>query len=151
MKTKFKALTLIMVLALSMQVATLVNADGLLTDPDQKTAIAFTAQPRGQYLYTGRCNISPGSGYVTVWGTTETYSRVDEISVQLTIYKEISTNVWSYVWSNTVTDYNSDYCDFPKVNVGVSPGRYKVEGTHTAKHGGIVESNTSLSLPITVY
>ena len=87
----------------------------------------------------------------TVWGSTEAYSSVNEISLTLTLYREISTNVWSYVWSNTVTDYNTDYCDFPKVNVSVLPGRYKVEGTHTVKHGGRVESNTSITQPITVY
>lgn len=150
-KKRFRALTLIMVLVLSLQVTTLVTADDLTTASEHETAIGFMVQPRGLYLNTGMCSIAPASGYVTVWGDTSSYSRVDEISVKLTIYREISTNVWSYVWSDTVTDYNSDYCDFPKVEISVSPGRYKVEGTHTTKHGGRVESNTSAALPITVY
>lgn len=151
MKKRFKALTLIMVLVLSIQSVMIVNADDLLTGHEQEIATGFVAQPQGVYLNLGRCNISPSSGYVTVWGYTEAYSCVDEISLTLTIYKEISTNVWFCVWSNTVTDYNSDFCNFPKVNLGVSPGRYKVEGTHTVKHGGRVESNISAALPITVY
>lgn len=151
MKTKFKALTVLMMLVLSLQAVALASAEGLITEPEQETTIGFMVQPRGVYLYTGRCSISPRSGYITVWGETEAYSSVNEISVTLTVYKEISTNVWSYLWSSTVTDYNSDYCDFPKVNVNVSPGRYKVEGTHTVKHGGRVESNISAALPVTVY
>lgn len=71
--------------------------------------------------------------------------------MKLTLYREISTNVWVYVWSNTITDYNSDYCYFSKININVPPGRYKVESTHTIKHGRIVESNTSVTLAITVY
>jgi hypothetical protein len=151
MKKKIKALTLIMVLVLSLQSVMIVNGEGLVPEPQQGTAISFIVQPQGVYLNKGRSSIAPASGYVTVWGTTEAYSSVSEISVTLTIYKEISTNVWSYVWSNTVTDYNTDYCDFPKVNVNVSSGRYKVEGTHTTKHAGRVESNTSMTQPITVY
>lgn len=152
MRNKFKVLALISVLVLVFQTGAYAGVSESLTSESSRiAAIGVTEPTRGVYLQIGKCYISPGSGYVTVWGSTQAYSSVSQISVKLTVYKEISTNVWSYVWSDTFTDYNTDFAYFNKQNVPVSAGRYKVEGTHTTKHGGVTESNVSVSGIVTVY
>lgn len=148
---KIKVCALISAIMFLLQAGMVASAENQTTNNLTQPMTSATVQPYGVYLMTGSCYLAPNSGYVTVWGDTEAYSSVSEISCTLTVYREISTGVWSYVWSDTVTDYNSDYCDFPRRNVSVSPGRYKIEGTHTVKHAGRTESNTSVSGIVTVY
>lgn len=150
MKKKIKVLAVVTAMIISLQTGLIASAENQTDSNSTQLAMDGTVQPYGLYLMMGQCFISPNNGYVTAWGSTQAYSSVSEISCTLTVYREISTGVWSYVWSSTVTDYNSDYCDFPKKNVSVSPGRYKIEGTHTVKHAGRTETNTSVSGTITV-
>lgn len=150
MRKKLKILAVITAMITSLQTGLVASAGNQIMDDSVQVAVAGIVQPYGRYLCRGTCYISPSNGYVTVWGTTVAYNSVSEISVTLTIFKQLSSGAWQSVWSDMVTDYNTDYGDFPKRNVIVSPGYYRVEGTHTVRHNGITETNTSVSATITV-
>lgn len=109
-------------------------------------------QPRGRYLLGGGCTITPHNGYVTISGHTDSYDYVSQLTVKLTILKEVSAGCWVAIWSDSVTEYNTYNAGFPSRDVYVESGyNYKVEGTHTVKNAGITETNYSETTGVYVY
>jgi len=125
---KFKFVALMLALIFSLQIA----------------ACAATVQPRGRYLQSGSCSIAAGDNCVTISGQTDAYQDVDEISVTVTILKEVSSGYFRAVWSDTATATDDCQVVYTNTTVAMEPGyRYMVEATHTVKHNGVTETNYS--------
>jgi len=111
-----------------------------------------TVQPKGRYLQGGGCSITPYSGYVRVNGHTDAFDDVSELTVELSLLKEISSNCWVEVWSDTATEYNTFHAAYLATYVTVDSGyNYKLEATHTVKNAGITETNYSETNRVYVY
>lgn len=132
---KFRIIALMLVFVLSLQCVVFANV-----------------QPRGVYLQGGGCSITPYSGYVVVTGYTEAFETVDKITVKVSVLKEVSSGVWTEVWTKTLSDTDEDYVRITNTTVNVDNGyRYMVEATHTVKHGSLTETNYSETNPVIVY
>ena len=132
-----------MALALSVQKS--VFAAATVDDATQDNATkSVTVQPRGVYLQGGGCTISPSKGYVTVSGHTDAYYDAAELTVTLTILKEISPGSWLAIWSDSATEYNTYHAAYTKKKVTVPSGyNYMVEAKHTVKNNGLTETTYS--------
>lgn len=139
----FKLVCFMVSLVLLMQTAVFA-ADVQTDEVVSETVQSGTIQPRGQYLHAGGCTITPYTGYVMVSGYTESYDDVAQLTVKLTVFQEKSPGYWVAIWTDSVTDYNTDYAIYPRSRVDVPIGyRYMVEATHTVKHNGVTETNYS--------
>ena len=135
---KFKIIALMLVLVFSLQCVAFASES--------------TIQPRGRYLLGGGCSITPYSGYVEVNGHTDAYEEVDELIVELTLFRVMTSGAWIEIWSNTYTGYDDIDYFTPAINVNVEPGcMYAVEATHTVKHNGVTETNYSEAGPVSVF
>lgn len=140
---KLKLVSLMLILALSMQVSVFAANSPESTAQDN-TIKSATIQPRGRYLQGGGCTISPYSGYVMVSGHTDAYYDATELTVTLTILKEISPGNWLAIWTDSATEYNTYHAAYPKKKVTVESGyNYMIEATHTVKHNGLTETTHS--------
>ena len=140
---KLKLVSLLMVLALSIQTSVFA-ADTVDTAAQDSTTKRVTVQPRGVYLQGGGCAISPYNGYVMVSGHTDAYYDATELTVTITILKEISPGNWLAIWTDSATEYNTYHAAYPKKKVTVQSGyNYMIEATHTVKHNGLTETTYS--------
>ena len=115
-------------------------------------ALTSMVQPRGRYLMSGGCSITPHSGYARVNGYTDAYEDVDEIIVELTVFKEVSAGCWIEVWSDSATEYDTYHGSYTAVNISLDSGYYyKIEGKHTVKHNGVTETTYSETEKAYVY
>lgn len=140
---KLKLISLMLILALSMQVSVFAT-NSLESTAQDNTTKSVTVQPRGRYLQSGGCTITPHKGYVTVSGHTDAYYDATELTVTITILKEISPGNWLAIWSDSATEYNTYHAAYPNKNVTVQSGyNYMIEATHTVKHNGLTETTHS--------
>lgn len=145
---KIKIIALILALALCMQISVCaVGTDSASGDLIKATQI----QPRGRYLLSGTCTITPYTGYVKVNGLTEAYEDVDELTVELTVFRVNSSGSYTAVWTDSITGYDDFEVTYAtkKVNVA-SKNYYIVEATHTVTHNGVTETCYSDTNPVYV-
>lgn len=140
---KFKLVSLMLVLALSIQTSVFAaNTFDVVVEDNTTKSVAV--QPKGRYLQGGGCTISPYSGYVMVSGHTDAYYDASVLTVTLTILKEISPGSWLAIWSDSATEYNTYHAAYTKKKVTVESGyNYMIEATHTVKHNGLTETTHS--------
>ena len=140
---KLKLVSLLMVLALSIQTSVFA-ANTVDTAAQENTTKSVTVQPRGVYLQGGGCTITPYNGYVMVSGHTDAYYDAKELTVTITILKEISPGNWLAIWTDSATEYNTYHAAYPKKKVNVESGyNYMIEATHTVRHNGLTETTHS--------
>lgn len=137
---KFKSLCIALALVTGIQCSTVFAATSTVSLDDN---VAVTAvQPRGRYLQDGECSITPYVGYVKVSGTTMSYDPADEVTVELALYKEVSSGNWTCIWSDSKTSYNASSVRYPNTTVYVEGGHnFKVVSNHIVTDNGTTESS----------
>lgn len=137
---KFKSLCIALAIVSGIQCSTAFAA-GTTASFDNGIAVT-SVQPRGRYLQDGECSITPYDGYVKVYGITKAYDPVDEITVELALYKEVSPGSWSCIWSDSKTAYNTSSVKYPTTTVYVERGyNFKVVSNHIVTENGTTESS----------
>ena len=146
---KIKIIALMLVLVLSLQIGVCAMGTDLASaDPIKLTQI----QPRGRYLLSGTSTITPFSGYVKVSGWTEAYDDVDNLKVELTVYRVSTSGALTEVWSTTKTATDDFEVSYPSTRVNVTSGYYyAIEGKHTVTHNGVTETTYTNPDPVYVY
>lgn len=137
---KFKSLCIALALVTGIQCSTVFAAATTVSLSDN---VAVTAvQPRGRYLQDGECSITPYKGYVKVDGATISYDPADEVTVELALYKEVSSGNWTCIWSDSKTAYNTSSVRYPTTTIYVDGGHnFKVVSRHIVTDNGTTESS----------
>ncbi|MBE7055744.1 MAG: hypothetical protein E7392_06500 [Ruminococcaceae bacterium] len=146
---KIKIIALILALALCLQIGVCaVGTDAASGDLIKATQI----QPRGRYLLSGTSILTPYTGYIKVSGSTEAYDDVDELTIELRVFRVSTSGTWTEIWSDSISATDDYEVTYPTTRINVtSKNYYAIESTHTVTHNGVTETCYSETDPVYVY